>query len=371
MPPILHAKLGASNAHRWLYCAGSVAAENGLEDKGSVFAEEGTRAHDLAEQALRNGDQVLDNHDDQEMAEFVRVYTDYVRNLGPDLFIEQKLDYSEYVPGGFGTADAVSLYTDHGMLVLHIVDLKYGKGVRVDAENNPQGMLYSLGAYLDALLVESPDIIRISIVQPRLDHISEWDITPVDLLKWAEWVKERAEATLVSDAPRTPGRKTCQWCKAKATCPALMAFTQEILMADFEDLDANITSVDRLTDEQMSTALAAKGLIEGWLHAIEQHITDQLEGGHGFPGYKLVEGRSVRQWADQEKAEKYLSRLIGKRNAYTQKFLTPTQAEKVLGKDKTKLAKHIVKPAGKATLAPESDKRPAINTTAEDFEVLE
>ena len=366
MGQVAHAKLGASNAHRWMACPGSVAAEDGLEDKASPFALEGTQAHDLAERTLLEGDHILDGHDNAEMAEFVRVYVDYVRQFtthADDFAVEQRVDYSDWVPGGFGTADAVVLWGD----TLHVIDLKYGMGVRVDAEENPQGMLYALGAY--AMYSAFTDIERvcITIVQPRLDHISEWEISVADLLRWGEYAKQRAEATQEADAPRLPGEKQCRFCKAKATCAALLKHTEAVLGAEFDDLD-NMPKANTLTEQQMRAALDAKPLIEGWLGAIEKSVKERLEDGDAFPGYKLVEGRSNRKWADEREAEAKLIRLLNDKAFAPAKLISPAQAEKALGKKRAgEIGDLIVKPHGAPTLAPESDKRPAIGVSEEDF----
>jgi len=370
MGQIAHAKLGASNAHRWMACPGSVAAEDGLPDKTSPFALEGTEAHDLAEKALLSDDanDVLDKHPNSEMAEFVRVYTDYVlahsTPIAADAMeIEQRVDYSDWVPGGFGTADAVIV---NGK-TLHVVDLKYGMGVRVDAEENPQGMLYALGAYAIWSMFQHIDRVLITIVQPRLDHISEWEITVPALLRWAELAKQRAELTAEPDAPREPGEKQCRFCKAKASCQALMRHTEATLLSDFDDLD-NMPKANTLTEQQMRVALDAKPLIEGWLGAIEKLAKDRLEDGDGFPGYKLVEGRSNRKWSDEREAEAALTELLGDKAFSKPKIVSPAQAEKALGKTRAaEIGELIIKPHGAPTLAPESDKRPAIGVSLEDF----
>jgi hypothetical protein len=362
-----HAKLGASNAHRWLVCAGSVSAEEGLPDKSSPFAEEGTVAHELAELALRAGSTALDTFENQEMSDFVRMYVEYVQQLaqGADSFeIETRVSYGDWVPDGFGTADAIVVRGDE----LHICDLKYGMGVRVDAEQNPQGMLYALGAWALSEMVFDIKRVHIHIIQPRLDHISTWEISVDDLLRWAEWVKQRAEETRDPNAPRVPGEKQCRFCKAKASCSALLKLTQDVILADFDDLD-NMPKANTLTDDQMRNALEAKSLIEAWLSAIEVLVKDRLSSGDGFAGYKLVEGKSNRQWADDTQAAAKLVDLIGNDKAYAPpKLISPAQAEKVLGKAKaSEIAPLITKPSGAPTLAPEADKRPAINITANDF----
>jgi hypothetical protein len=364
---VAHAKLGASNAHRWLNCPGSVSAEDGIPNTSSPFAEEGTMAHELAETCFMVGStEPLDDFADQDMADFVRVYVEHVNRLseGADhVEIEARVSYQQWVSGGFGTSDAVILKGD----TLHICDLKYGMGVRVDAEENPQAMLYALGAFYEFDMISDIRRVVIHIVQPRLDHISQWEISISDLLRWAEWVKQRAEEALAEDAPRVPGEKQCRFCRAKASCAALQKMTQDVIMADFDDLD-NAPKANTLSDAQMRRALEAKPVIEGWLGAIEGLVRDRLNNGGQFPGYKLVEGRSNRQWEDVEEAEQLLDELIGPEQAFTRKIISPAQAEKVLGKKRAgEIADLIVKPLGAPTLAPESDKRPAINISAGDF----
>jgi hypothetical protein len=382
-----HAKLGASNAHRWLACPGSVAAEDGLPNTSSPFAEEGTMAHELAERVLSmahlppeyvepedwaayatvKSNEFLDLYEDEVMADFVRVYVEYVNNLAAgaeSVDIEARVTYDDWVPGGFGTADAIVVRGN----TLHICDLKYGMGVRVDAEENPQGMLYALGAWLMTELVYDIKRVQIHIIQPRLDHISQWEISVPDLLRWAEWVKQRAEETLDADARRVPGEKQCRFCRAKASCGALQKMTQDIILADFDDLD-HMPKANTLTDDQMRRALEGKSLIEAWLGAIESLVRERLGNGVDFPGYKLVEGKSNRQWSDDWAAAVRLADLIGNDKAYVPpKLISPTQAEKVLGKKRTaEIADLITKPSGAPTLAHETDKRPAISISADDF----
>jgi len=364
-----HAKLSASGAHRWIACPGSVKAEEGLPDKTSSFAEEGTVAHDIAERALRLGfncDTLCDRPDLEHIADPAQVYVDYVRALPGKLrFIETRVDFSEWVPGGFGTADAIVIEEDSA--TLHIADLKFGKGVRVDAQNNPQAMLYALGAYSMFSFLHEIERVKIAIVQPRIDNISEWEISVHDLLKWGEVARAAAEATAQPNAKRVPGEKQCRFCKAKATCPALMKLTEQTLLMDFEEHDEP-AAPNKLTDEQLGEALKARPVIEAWLNAVETLVKQRLSAGDQFPGWKLVEGRANRAWIDEESAAKELEWLVGDR-AFTRKLISPSQAEKALGKEHKKAIESLAfKPQGKAALAPASDPRPPITASVDDFD---
>jgi len=372
-----HSPLGASGASCWLNCAGSYWAQKDIPDSTSAFAQLGTDAHNLAEICLANkistrkfiGKTPLINKEqviDAEMADYVQEYVDYVRSVGGVQEYEQKVSYSDWVPDGFGTADVIATVDD----TLFCIDLKYGKGVKVFAENNPQGMLYALGALNERAVFQDFKKVVIVIHQPRLDHVSEWGITPKELYEWAEWVKERATMCLEPDAPRTPGEKQCQWCRAKATCPELQTKTEHALMVQFEDMSVKTPPTPQeLTDQDLQFVMHNKSLIESWLKSVETHVKGLIESGHGFPGWKMVAGRSNRKWADDGDAAKTLTTLLGE-DAYVKKLLTAPAAEKALGKDgKKKIQSMIVKPEGKPTLVPEEDKRPAlVGITADDFD---
>lgn len=373
----LHAKLSASGSERWMKCTGSVKAEENFPETTSIFAEEGSAAHELAELCLKNErmaqdylGQVLPENDafivTQDMADYVQQYIDYVRSLGGTQFYEIRVDFSEWVPGGFGTSDAIVIKDN----TMHVIDLKYGKGIKVYANDNSQARLYALGAYymFDGI-ADIKDIV-VSIVQPRLDHIDVSDpIAIADLLKFGEYARLKAEEVLSSNAPRVAGEKQCQFCKAKATCPEQRRLVEQTMLAAFDQLD-EAPLVDKLSDDDLRQALDNKKLIISWLDAVEARVMDKLTSGEGFTGYKLVEGRSLREWTDEQVAASTLTELLGE-EAYSKKLISVTQAEKVLGKAKAGLLNELVsKPAGKPTLAPESDKRPAINVTSDSFDLL-
>ena len=363
-----HAKLSASGAHRWMACPGSVAAENGIPDQTSSFAEEGTKAHDLMEQML-TGKFIRVGAYDWQMWEHVETYTDYVRSLkkpGDTLLVEERVDFSEWVPEGFGTTDTTLI----GNGRIHIVDLKYGKGVKVFVKDNPQPLLYALGSLNNFGWMDDITTIRMSIVQPRLDHIDEWEISITDLLKFGEKAREAALATTDPKAKRVPGEKQCRWCKAKATCPALYKLTTDTLMADFDQID-EAPQPHKLTDEQLRAALENRIMIESWLISVENYAKERIVNGDPLPGFKLVEGRSTRRWSDEKEAELALTAFIGP-DAFTRKLVSPAQAEKLLGKAKKNLIQNIVmKPKGTPTLAKDSDPRPEITAVAGDFEALD
>lgn len=368
-----HAKLSASGSARWINCPGSVRMEDGISDKGSAFAQEGTAAHELAELVLTKGGSCFDWEGrpliensaftvDHEMADRVQVYVDYVKQFGGEHQYEQRVDFSEWVPGGFGTSDAIVIDGS----TLRVIDLKYGKGVEVYASENTQGILYALGAYSEAELFHPIERVIISIVQPRRDHIDEWELSVTDLLKWGERIAQAAEQALSDNAPRKAGEKQCQFCKAKPFCPEQQRLAHDVIMTDFDCLD--FPSVDRLSDADLSKALAAKKQILGWLDAVEQYASERLEAGEGFPGFKLVAGRSTRQWGDETEAAATLSSELGD-DAFERKFVSVAKAEKLLGKKRIGLLNGlVVKPEGKPTIVPDSDPRPALGATAEDFE---
>lgn len=374
-----HAKLGPSAAHRWLHCPGSVILEAGLVDEGSTFAQEGTAAHALAEWCLREdiqpsemiGDTLEGVEVTADMAHHVADYVDYVRNVRAGdgmeaMLIEQRVEFTDWVPAGFGTSDAIVI----GDGLCHVIDLKFGQGVRVDAHKNEQAMMYALGVWQSFGHIYEIDTFVLHIHQPRLDHVSEYTIGVKQLLAWAnEVVKPAADRASLGTPEFNPGQKTCQWCKARATCKALAKHNYELTLSKFDDLDAplEVPVAETLSADQIAALLPKLSLLKSWAGDVEQYALDTISKGGVIPGFKLVEGRSLRQWGSESDASQKLTWLLGD-DAYTKKLISPSQAEKALGRAKAgEITDLVVKPRGKPTLAPEHDPRPAFGAAAADL----
>lgn len=371
-----HALLSPSGAHRWMRCTPSARLEDELPEQGETFFTlEGTLAHELAELELllyagrltkKKYKEVYDELTDseyysEEMDEYVDTYVTFVIeeyeaalrvDEGAVLKIEDRIDLTRYVEDGFGSNDSVIV----GNGRLSVVDLKYGKGVPVSAEDNEQLMLYGLGALYENMLLYDVQTVRMVIVQPRLDSISEWEISAAELLDWAEnTVKPKAEMAYAGEGEMNPGDH-CRWCRLKAQCPALRDYNLEVakhrfaepkLLSDAEILEV-FERIDRLTD---------------WAKAVADYVLQEAMNGKQWPGYKLVEGRSRRKWSDEEAAIKTL-----REKGFTDEEILKmslegiTKIEKLVGKKAFPdvLGPYVVKPKGKPTLAPEGDKRPAL-----------
>jgi len=353
-----HAKLSPSAAIRWMTCPGSVKLTAGLPDVESDAAAEGTKAHLLAEQCLTQGvsPKELEGDYTDEMRSHIAEYLDFVERVSGDgrKFIEQRLDLREYITDGFGTADVVVFNAPD----LHIIDLKYGMR-KVDVHENPQLMIYGLGAL--SKVRDKVQKIHLHIAQPRLNHYDTWVIDKPVLEEFGFKVAAAADLCATDDAPLNPSEKACEWCKASTTCPALYAHTLKVVGDRFDPIPA-----EDLTDEQLRLVLDNKTLIEKWLKSVENYAYNKSSSGEGFPGYKLVEGRSVRKYTQD--AETTLVKILGD-DAFERKLITVTAAEKILGKKHFKELGITDKPPGKPVLVPDTDKRVAIGGM-DDFESL-
>lgn len=385
--PDVHAKLSASGAKRWMSCPGSVQMEEGYADTSSEFAEEGTAAHSLAELMLMfktdkinkrtysrrlNKFKAENKYYSPSMFDYITEYTDFViekLNSYEEAFIdlELRVDFSQWVPEGFGTSDVVIIADG----TLEIIDLKYGKGVPVSAEVNPQMMLYALGASSEYDFMYEFDKVRMTIVQPRLNDHSTYELPLSELLAWGDdCVRPAAELALSGEGPCVPSEPACRFCKAKAVCRARAEVNLAAARLDFEEPPA------KLSKEEIAEILLQAPEIKKWIEHVETYALAQArDHGETFPGMKLVEGRSNRVITDKEKAAELLQEAGFEDIFKPRELLTLTRLEKAVGKDSFNdvLADLIIKPAGKPALVSEADKRPEINSTTsamDDFKNL-
>lgn len=374
--PSKHAKLPPSSAERWINCPGSVALSAQLPPPGSSpYADEGTLAHAVAELKLRrNIGEITPKQYDKELAklqeneywcgemdEATDFYADtvieHLAAAGSDaeLMIEQHFSLDKWVPESFGTSDAVVI----GGSTIEVIDLKYGKGVKVSAEHNAQLRLYGLGASALFGGLYDFETVRYTIIQPRLDHVSTEEVPLSELLLWAEEdVAPRAVMALEGTDYMACG-DWCRWCPAKAICRKRAEYNLEIAKDDFK-------APPLLTDEEIGEVLGRAASVKKWVEDIQAYALEQALAGKHFDGWKLVEGRSIRKYADDLKvAEKLVAAGYDEAMLYERKLYGITAMEKIVGKKKltTTLGDLLIKPAGKPVLVPESDKREAINTT--------
>lgn len=391
-----HARLSASNAHRWMRCPGSVGLEAGLPPETSEYAREGTAAHALAALCLEAGTEPaahigttldLGKRDgkwtvDAEMVEHVDRYVKQVREWtsSAHLLIEQKVPISHLTGEKRAESTADAIVIDRDGTHFRIIDLKYGQGVEVSAEDNEQLQIYALGALeIVRLLGYEPTCATLVIIQPRLSTTpSEWIVSIADLEAFAARVAEAAKAVDIPDAPLVPGEKQCRFCRAKAHCRAYAEFALGTVADDFIDLSQPVRpklegAAERVMDLQtLANCMSAVDLVEDWCRAIRARVETELLAGQVVPGWKLVQGRrGPRQWTDEAAADRILEQFLPAEARYTRKLISPTQADKTLkGKPEAMKALEalITQAEGKPSVAPESDKRPAIGSA--DFDIL-
>ncbi len=374
-----HALLSPSASHRWLHCTAAPRLEEGIKDEGSDYAAEGTLAHAYCAMKLKeflglptDGEKeeiaaLQEKYGTGEMSEYTDTYATIVlekfnaaRAVTPDaqLLVETRLDFSDYVPEAFGTADAIIIADG----TMEIIDFKYGKGVKVSAVENPQMMIYALGAYARFAFEYRIDNLRATIVQPRIDNLSEYEITVEELTSWASNVlTPAAEKAYKGEGPQTPG-SWCQFCKVKNQCRALADKCKAAVAVDPK----------LITPEELAKdVLPMVPIVKTWISGVEEFALAQALSGVQLPGWKIVEGRSIRKITDTDSVADALTK-----SGYTQSDIykpiemrTITELEKLVGKKQfaALCGEWVNKPQGKPTLAPESDKRKAIDPAADDF----
>lgn len=368
MPPKGHAVLSASSSHRWLNCNPSARLEQEFEDRETEAAAEGTAAHALAEHKLRKALKMRSSRpqsqfDSDEMEEHTDSYVEFVLEqldrakqycTDPMILIEQKLDFSCYVPDGFGTGDCL-IVADK---TLHIIDFKYGLGVLVDAYENPQMMLYALGALRIFDSLYDIEKVSMSIFQPRRENVSTWSIPVTELKQWAdETLKPKAELAYAGKGEYVPGA-WCQFCKAAVKCRARADARMELAKYEF-------ALPPLLTDAEIEDILGKLDDLTKWANEIIAYAQDAaINHGKHWTGFKVVESKTNRKYTD-EAAVIEAANAAGYHDIYKKSLISITEMEKLIGKKTFSeiLGEYVKKPQGKPTLVPASDKRPAIITT--------
>lgn len=410
--PDVHALLSASSSKQWLHCPPSVRLQEGFPNESSVYAAEGTFAHEICEYKVRKylHERVKrpqsEEYDTEEIEKITDIYAEFVISIiekmrengcEPLAFVEERVDYSHIAPSGFGTADMLIIGKDeNGKGLLHIVDFKTGKGIFVDADHNSQMMLYALGGLAAYGFLYDIEIVRMSIIQPRLDNISTFECSRQELEEWGESIKPIALLAFEGKGEQKPG-DWCRFCRAKPVCKACADEALALCREDFLDLDADAFDTAEESDmtapyeadtqtavfkqpgliplSELSEILPTLNRISSWIEAVFAFVSSEaINHGIPIPGYKVVEGRSKRVFTDT-KAVVDTAVANGYTDLYKQSLITLTEFEKMMGKKKFNelLGSYVVKPPGKLALVPESDPREAVDLTAnpsQEFSVL-
>lgn len=402
--PDVHALLSASSSKQWLHCPPSVRLQENFPNESSVYAAEGTYAHEVCEYKVRKylKERVKrpqsEEYDTEEIEQITDVYAEFVITIiekmkengcEPLAFVEERVDYSHIAPSGFGTADMLIIGKDEqGRGILHVCDFKTGAGVFVDADHNSQMMLYAIGALAAYGFLYDIEIVRMSIIQPRLDNISTFECSRQELEDWGESIKPTALLAFEGKGEQHPG-DWCRFCRAKPVCKACADEALALCREDFLDLDA-VTFDDTAEESDMTAPYEADtqtavfkqpGLIpiselaeilptlnriSSWIEAVFAFVSSEaINHGVPIPGYKVVEGRSKRVFTDT-KAVVDTAVQNGYTDLYKQTLITLTEFEKMMGKKKFNelLGAYVAKPPGKLALVPESDPREPVDLTA-------
>ena len=366
-----HALLSASSAHRWLECPASAVAAEAYPDQETEFTREGTTAHEVAELVTRaalSGEKSYEYKVPEDLSmEMLRCtdeYRDYIleqrKTADAVVLLEQRVDFSPWVPEGFGTADCIIIQGD----TMDVIDFKYGQGVPVYAEDNPQMKLYGLGALNDYGFAFDVQKVRLHIFQPRLNNVSTDELTVDDLLTWAEkTVKPIAEKAAKGKGGYKPGA-WCKFCPHAGRCKTLTK-----LCTEYVETHSLRVAVPVLAPHEVAEVLAMEPLVSLWLKRVKDQAMTTLLNGGTVPGYKVVEGKlGNRKWtADFQVLETLKAAGYSQEDVTETKLLSPAAMDKALGKKKVAelLEQFIDRAPGAPTLAPESDKRPVYNRVAE------
>lgn len=375
-----HALLSASGSSRWINCTPSAKLEEKYgKQTTSVYAQEGTLAHEISELYIKHDilhsidaeefshqlEMLMENElFNEEILSVIPIYVDYCaseyksaksQNSEAIMEIEQKLDLTEYVPESFGTADCIIISDG----TIEVIDLKYGKGVPVYADANRQLMLYGLGALRKFDVMYDIQNIKLTIIQPRINNISTWQISVKDLMHWAETELKPAAKLAFEGKGEIKAGNWCKFCSVKNKCKALAEQQLEIAKYEFK-------KPEFLSDDEISDILKRAHRFIEWINSIEEYAqTEAYNGNKVWPGFKVVEGISRRKWVDEEKViDTIYSRFpeLSDDQIFDTKLVSISQIEKLLGKKivQEKLGDVIIKPQGKPTLVPDTDKRPSI-----------
>lgn len=413
--PDVHALLSASSSKQWLHCPPSVRLQEGFPNESSVYAEEGTFAHEVCEYKVRKylHERVKRPQSEEfyteEIDQITDVYAGFVisiieqmkRNgIEPLVLVEERVDYSHIAPSGFGTADMLIIGKDeNGKGLLHICDFKTGQGVYVDADHNSQMMLYALGGLAAYGYIYEIEIVRMSIIQPRLDNISTFECSREELEAWGENIKPIAKLAFEGKGEQHPG-DWCRFCRAKPVCRACADEALALCREEFLDLDAGAFSERNETEESDLTApyqadtdtpvfkqpglipltelaaiLPTLNRISSWIESVFAYVSaEAINHSVPVPGYKVVEGRSKRIFTDP-KAVVDVAVQNGYTDLYKQQLISLTEFEKMMGKKRFAelLGEYVAKPPGKLALVPENDPRPPVDlgsTPDQEFAVL-
>lgn len=381
-----HSKIGASSMSRWVACPGSVGLSDGIESESSIYAAEGTVAHEIGAECLLEASidpyQYVgevwpqDGYDIEittEMIDAVNVYLDYVNGriegykaagYSPELLVEQKLHLKDIHPNAFGTSDT-TIYVPE-IKHLDVLDYKHGAGVPVEANGNPQLLYYSLGEAWN----RAAKTIELGLVQPRCPHedgpIRTHTITGVEMLEWAMVLEDAIKATEQPNAPIRSGDH-CRWCPASAICPELRKQVMETAMKEFKDESGNYDP------EELANMLEKLPMIRAWVKKVDAFAYQEATHGRCPPRHKLVAKRATRKWSNESDAEFAMANYgMDEKDIFTRKIITPPAAEKIIGKkDFASIGDVVIKESSGNVLVGADDKRPAVTVGAEsEFEAV-